>query len=393
MPRRRQASRPARELVALPPNAVLPGLSPIEPPQGRKRSRTTNEVRRELVANSKEERASKRAKFLADRTDRPRFPGQSILEQEAIAEVSAPDYRQEAREFLEYRIRQRLAFRTNRQKVEAVISYLNHGFTEGWDYAKASKAFSVLKEALPQVSVASTGLWERARRCLRGWQRLDPGCTLPPLAWELLALIVMTILEYDGGALRHEAALALLTMFACYFRPTEGTEIREEDLALSLTNEDHHALNLHPGHRAEQSKVGLSDETIALDCKELPQLGAALAHLRQGKPKQRLFRISKDQLRAYWKRALLRLGLQHLKLQLYSIRHCGPSHDRRRKYRSVAEVKRRGRWASDKSMARYEAHARVVQEFQKLSVDIQTRARAAVKRVKEYVELQARGGW
>ena len=204
-------------------------------------------------------------------------------------------------------------------------------------------------------------------------------------------MIIWDIVEMDQGALRHEAALGLATFFVCYFRPTEGAEVKEEDLVLSLNNEDSHAINLHPASRGEQSKVGVCDETFALDSQELPELGAALAYLKTGQPKARRFKLSKHQLRAYWNRALVRLEIKELKLNLYAIRHCGPSHDRRKKYRGLAEVKKRGRWISDKSMARYEAHARVVQEFQKFSVNLQQKARASATKVRAYINQKAKG--
>ena len=59
---------------------------------------------------------------------------------------------------------------------------------------------------------------------------------------------------------------------------------------------------------------------------------------------------------------------------LYQLRHGGPSHDRRSRTRSLAEVKQRGRWASDTSVRRYEAHARLQQEEASLTVAQRRRA-------------------
>ena len=62
----------------------------------------------------------------------------------------------------------------------------------------------------------------------------------------------------------------------CYFRPSEGSDVKEEDLVLSQCKNDDHVINLHPASRGEQSKVGVCDETFALDNREFPRLGAAL---------------------------------------------------------------------------------------------------------------------
>ena len=46
----------------------------------------------------------------------------------------------------------------------------------------------------------------------------------------------------------------------------------------------------------------------------------------------------------------------------YSLRHAGASNDIIQKRRSVLEVKLRGRWKSDSSLARYMKPARVLQQ-------------------------------
>ena len=51
----------------------------------------------------------------------------------------------------------------------------------------------------------------------------------------------------------------------------------------------------------------------------------------------------------------------------YSMRHGGPAWDRYSQFRSVAEVKSRGRWISDKSLKRYEKHSKIAQAIAKLS--------------------------
>eukprot|EP00974_Lingulodinium_polyedra_P015541 1505344-Lingulodinium_polyedra.AAC.1 len=56
-----------------------------------------------------------------------------------------------------------------------------------------------------------------------------------------------------------------------------------------------------------------------------------------------------------------------MKFVLYQLRHGGPSHDRLHDLRTRGAVKDRGRWASDSSLRRYEAHARVQQVMQKLT--------------------------
>ena len=117
----------------------------------------------------------------------------------------------------------------------------------------------------------------------------------------------------------------------------------------------------HAGWILFQMHVGLSDESILLASSVMPWLGTALEHLNS--PDHFLLDLQYSHLVWHWKRALTGLGLPPDHCVLYQLRHAGPSHDRLHHLRSALEVKQRGRWASDSSTRRYEAHGRVNQEF------------------------------
>ena len=176
-----------------------------------------------------------------------------------------------------------------------------------------------------------------------------------------------------------QEALALVLMFTAYLRPGEALGLREEDLVVLTREAINVSINLHPSDRQEQSKVGLTDETILLDSKVVPSLGQMLARLRLGHPHMPLFRIDYKQLKKAWEEQLQAEGLQPRSMVLYQLRHSGPSHDRLHNHRPLLEVKRRGRWAADSSIRRYEAHAKIQQEFQRLSIQTQARALASME--------------
>eukprot|EP00959_Pyramimonas_sp_CCMP1952_P239686 5008746-Pyramimonas_sp.AAC.1 len=67
--------------------------------------------------------------------------------------------------------------------------------------------------------------------------------------------------------------------------------------------------------------------------------------------------------------AAKKVGLEKLKITAYHMRHSGPSHDILFKRRSLASVKARGRWLSDRTVRRYEAHGRLLQQRAKVSDD------------------------
>ena len=62
---------------------------------------------------------------------------------------------------------------------------------------------------------------------------------------------------------------------------------------------------------------------------------------------------------------------------LHALRRSGPAIDRFTKSRSAHEVKKRGRWLSDKSVARYEKHAKLLRQLQRMSLAQQRDGRLA----------------
>ena len=56
----------------------------------------------------------------------------------------------------------------------------------------------------------------------------------------------------------------------------------------------------------------------------------------------------------------------------YSLRHGGASDDALRGARTLASIKARGRWKSDNSVRRYEKHARVLREVERMPALAQT---------------------
>lgn len=101
----------------------------------------------------------------------------------------------------------------------------------------------------------------------------------------------------------------------------------------------------------------------------VPWLGSCLQ--RVSKNQTFLINITYHALVQQWKNALASLDLPINHGVLYQLRHAGPSHDRCYRLRSVLEVKQRGRWNTDSCMKRYEAHARISQEFHKLPATTQ----------------------
>ncbi|CAE8608177.1 unnamed protein product [Polarella glacialis] len=304
-------------------NQVLPSLQAKEwPGSGLAETR----------ASSARERAGKRTKFLAERQDRPRFPDQSLLEQEAVIPSVGWDYLIRSAIFQELLSSRGLPFTNLEEKDNAFVAFLNNGFEEGWELSEATKHLAAFTDSHPDCGHKT--MMPRSRRCLQGWKKLDPGRTRPPLPWCLVALVAMTVLEM--GSL--QGALMILTLFATYCRPGEGLSLRESNFHETDAARNFYAISLNPSDRLECSKVGLSDETIMLDSSSVPELGRWIANGLSHWAEAPLFKLDYLELKNMWDRALKKIGLPPQCDVLYQLRHAGPSHDRLHKARSALEL-------------------------------------------------------
>lgn len=71
------------------------------------------------------------------------------------------------------------------------------------------------------------------------------------------------------------------------------------------------------------------------------------------------------------------VGLEQFNITPHMARHGGPSADVFEGTRALAEVQKRGRWASARSVARYEKHARLLRMFHRAPSHVLAAARSA----------------
>jgi hypothetical protein len=127
----------------------------------------------------------------------------------------------------------------------------------------------------------------------------------------------------------------------------------------------HWLLHLHPYADGVPSKVGEFDSSLILDfpC----WLGPALALLTKGRPSHAsMWRHSPQDYNDFLEAAALRLGIAHMKPSAYGFRHAGASYDVLSARRQLLEIKRRGRWKTDRSLARYGKEALAAAELSKV---------------------------
>ena len=106
-----------------------------------------------------------------------------------------------------------------------------------------------------------------------------------------------------------------------------------------------------------------------------PWAGIWMEELARGDGDRPAFDFSYPEFLREMKRTGREIGLterqlgtgQRGSLLPYQLRHSGASHDMNKRSRAAAEVQKRGRWASAKSLARYERGARLAEMWQKYS--------------------------
>ncbi|CAK0788060.1 unnamed protein product [Prorocentrum cordatum] len=361
------AGMPSREVSRLPRAAPVkrPAASPKIAQKSFLKGRT-------FVGATKEERIAHRLRasgpFAMVGEDE-----RSFLEWNAVAPETQGYYKDALDDFQTFVDLFGLPLRTAAQVDLALMNYADYAWSIGLERAAVLKTYAAYISAHPDFSRKRSLRLPRFCRALQGWKRLDPGQTRPPMPWQVVALVALVMATQLGSP---HAALMVMTMFWVYLRPSEAVGLREQDLFLPSGSRTDYGFNLHPSARGEYSKTSMSDVSLLLDSVEVPWLGPLLARARSGDPQAPLFRLTAAQLGVLWRQSLERAEVptRYVPCQL---RHGGPSHDRLKRYRSMGEIKRRGRWASDYTMKRYEAHALAQQELAAPPDDVRRRAEAA----------------
>ena len=177
-----------------------------------------------------------------------------------------------------------------------------------------------------------------------------------------------------------------LTMFVTYCRPFELFKLAAKDLVMTVSMGIKWSLVINKSDILETSKMGMTDETICLDNKEMPWLGDQLHAYLAKTGTSRMFNLEYREFMDAWKLVLQQLGLPKSYAVPYQVRHSGASWDRLKQHRTQLEVKFRGRWKTDASMARYEKHAMVMQKFEELPKTLQRQALQAPLLLKQLVQ-------
>ena len=175
---------------------------------------------------------------------------------------------------------------------------------------------------------------------------------------------------YDVGL--HLAAsnlhwlLLLLVQFDAFLRPSEALGLKADHLVAPVgARYDKWALIVHISELGEKSKSGTSDDSVVLgDHKDHKWMKLVARKLVDQSEDGWLFPgITLASYEAALSRACDELGYSAQILAPHIVRHSGASNDAAHGRRTLASIQKRGRWASKKSVARYEKHGMLQRQW------------------------------
>ena len=241
---------------------------------------------------------------------------------------------------------------------QALTKYFEEAFAEGLGPSTGDSLLAAWVACFPQYQPAN---FPYALRALRGWRRLRPACGRHPLPYTVVCGMAAYLAHHHSVHM----ALAILICFDGYLRPYELLLIRAKDIYPPTEEFPYFSIQICPWQLGRPSKTRIFDDTIRLDSKSRPEISILMGWLlsEHRKPghsmESRLFRFSHTDIAAAFRDALKWLHLEGWAFVPYCLRHGGPRADRAEETRSIAEVQRRGRWASEKSLRRYEQTGRL----------------------------------
>ena len=269
------------------------------------------------------------------------------------------------------------------QKLDLLLlEYLEHLYFLGFNHSQGDYLLSALRY---HDGGLNNRKLPRAHRAMQGFQRLAPGSSRAPLPY--VAALAMAGCALASGC--WEFALMLLLQFCCYLRPAELLSLTACQVIDPVrgSQTSHWALLLAPQEEKRSSKTNAFDESVLIDWLDLPALGRGLAWARRGKTaRMSMWPYNQQQYNALFVRFAEMSGVSCLAPHPYSLRHGGASFDALHKRRTLGEIRLRGRWRTDSSVARYNKHARVLKEVERLPLSTRVYGEQIGRRINEYLD-------
>ena len=182
-------------------------------------------------------------------------------------------------------------------------------------------------------------------KSLKGWSRIHPAVSYPPLSWDMCVLIACQLAR--AGYYMH--GLACLLSFDCYLRVGELCGIQHADVADvgdARLGRNTRRMCIRLAH----TKTGPNKWVTVRNPVIISLLRPLLSTSRRGN--QPLFPFSSAQFRDTLHSACVALGIDHVGYVPHSLRHGGATHDHLCDM-PIEDIMLHGRWPSNKSARMY----------------------------------------
>ena len=197
---------------------------------------------------------------------------------------------------------------------------------------------------------------------------MAPAKSRVPLPWPMLCAIATKTMEMDCP---WQVAACLVLMYKCYLRPCDVLPLKVKDLVRPVVAGDE-ALSqwtvvLHAREDRLPSKTGEFDEVLLLDGPGSEKWRPTWIVLKAKAKHDSLFNLSYRQLAVAFSKAVRSLDYEKAGIvHLYQLRHGGASHDAASHARDMLSS-HRDRWASHRSLRRYENGGRLAEVMSRLT--------------------------
>ncbi|CAK0882192.1 unnamed protein product [Prorocentrum cordatum] len=233
------------------------------------------------------------------------------------------------------------------------------------------------------ISLRAPSVFPKAKGALSGWGKLEPDLTSGPLCWAAACLMaeylaeLKTVLQFDTYP-RPGELLGLLVPCCLLPQPSAGSGYNEMGLVVGAS-----AVVMGDNNHSRVTKTGLQDDTVLIDSESRVGVAGAFVAVVRAANKARQGRLMFLHTYASYNRTLKKaaaaVGLLS-KVTAHLPRHGGPSEDYLRGARSLADIQARGRWASVRSVQRYQKSRRALASFCRLSTAVKAEAKRAEAR-------------
>ncbi len=277
----------------------------------------------------------------------PQQSAASILRDAVLAYSTIKRYKRSLHLFITWCDENGVVDSSNMDELDSILcSYIEHLYNI--DKSKKTWALNALN-AVQHFHPRSKSLLPESHLLVRGWARMVPKLSRPPLTFELAVVIAVSMLK--AGFYR--PAVATILAFECYLRVGELCAIRVRDVALISGR--------HFGQSYIGSAIGLVNTktgpnqfvTIRTSFVDslIEQLVTDLTYQCDDRD-QLLFDFSSDTYRKHMQSACSSLGLSQYNFSPHSLRHGGATYSFMSNV-PIEDILLRGRWRQPLSARTY----------------------------------------